>query len=143
VQPSGATVFSPQGSADNPATAGLAVDGNPTTKWSTDTYFQQFPTFKSGVGLLVNLAQPAALGAVTITSPSVGSTVEIRTAPSDKPTLDQTQVIGTGVLKDGVTTIPVTTDGNATRVLVWITKLGTDNGKNQTSIAEVGFTKTR
>ncbi|TQF75209.1 murein biosynthesis integral membrane protein MurJ [Rhodococcus spelaei] len=141
VLPAGATVFSPQGSADNPATAGLAVDGNPATKWSTDTYFQQFPSFKSGVGLLVNLSQPAALKEVSITSPSVGTTVEIRTAPSDNPTLDQTQVIGTGVLKDGVTTIPVTTDGNASRVLVWITKLGADGGKNQTSIAELGFTK--
>ncbi|MGW5074424.1 murein biosynthesis integral membrane protein MurJ [Rhodococcus sp. NPDC004095] len=143
VTPAGATVFSPQGSADNPTTAALAVDGDPATKWSTDAYFDQFPSFKNGVGLLVGLAQPARLSEVTITSPSVGTQVEIRTAPSDRPTLDQTQVIGRATLENGVTTIPVTMDSSTGRVLVWITKLGTDGGKNQTTIAEIGLESTR
>lgn len=140
VTPTGATVFSPQGSADNPTTARLAVDGNPATEWSTDAYFEQFPSFKNGVGLLVSLTDPARLSEVSITSPSPGTVVEIRSAPSDRPTLDQTQVIGRATLVDGVTTIPVTTDSSTGRVLVWITKLGTDSGQNQSSIAEVGFT---
>ncbi|GAA4485005.1 murein biosynthesis integral membrane protein MurJ [Rhodococcus olei] len=143
VTPAGATVFSPQGSPDNPSTAGLAVDGNPATKWSTDAYFDQFPSFKSGVGLIVGLAQPARLTEVSITSPSPGTEVEIRTSPSDRPTLDQTQVIGRATLKNGVTTIPVTADGTTNKVLVWITKLGADGGKNQSSIAEVGFSTSR
>ncbi|MFF0816569.1 murein biosynthesis integral membrane protein MurJ [Rhodococcus sp. NPDC003318] len=140
VTPAGATVFSPQGSADNPTTARLAVDGDPKTEWSTDAYFEQFPSFKNGVGLLVTLTDPARLSEVSITSPSPGTVVEIRSAPSDRPTLDQTQVIGRATLVDGVTDIPVTADGSTSRVLVWITKLGTDSGQNQTSIAEVGFT---
>lgn len=140
---SGATVFSPQGSADNPTTAGLAIDGDPDTEWSTDAYFDQFPSFKNGVGLLVALDGSARLGEVTITSPSVGTQVEIRTAPSDRPTLDQTQVIGRATLGSGTTTIPVTMDGSTGRVLVWITKLGVDGGKNQTSIAEIGLTSSR
>ncbi|MFC4603839.1 murein biosynthesis integral membrane protein MurJ [Rhodococcus kronopolitis] len=142
VVPAGAAVYSPQGSPDNPATAGQAVDGNPATKWSTDTYLQQFPSFKNGIGLMVNLAEPSALREVWIDSPSAGTTVEIRTAPDDNSALDQTQVIGTAVLGKGVTTVPVTTDGNVGKVLVWITKLAEDGGKNQSSIAEVGFTKT-
>ncbi len=139
VRPASASVFSPQGSPDNPSTAGLAVDGNPATEWSTDAYFEQFPSFKSGVGLLVGLAEPARLSEVSITSPSPGTVVEIRTSPSDRPTLDQTQVIGRATLVNGVTTVPVTTDGTASRVLLWITKLGTEGGKNQSSIAEIDF----
>ncbi|MGW6694352.1 murein biosynthesis integral membrane protein MurJ [Rhodococcus sp. NPDC054953] len=143
VVPAGATVFSPQGSADNPTSAGLAVDGDPATEWTTDAYFDQFPSFKNGVGLLVALDEPSRLNEVTITSPSVGTQVEIRTAPSDRPTLDQTQVVGRGTLTSGVTTIPVTMDGSTGRVLVWITKLGTDGGKNQSAIAEIGLSSTR
>lgn len=143
VRPAGASVFSPSGSPDNPTTAGLAVDGNPATEWSTDAYFDQFPSFKSGVGLLVGLARPARLTEVSITSPSPGTVVEIRTSPSDRPTLDQTQVIGRATLVNGVTTVPVSSDTTASRVLVWITKLGTDSGKNQSSIAEIDFAATR
>jgi putative peptidoglycan lipid II flippase len=143
VTPSQATVFSPQGSADNPTQAGLAIDGNPATEWTTDAYFDQFPSFKNGVGLLVSLDDPAKLSEVTITSPSVGTVVEVRSAPSDRPTLDQTQVIGRGTLKSGDTTIPVTMDGSTSRVLVWITKLGTDTSGNQTAIKEIEFTAAR
>ncbi|WP_083577505.1 murein biosynthesis integral membrane protein MurJ [Rhodococcus tukisamuensis] len=142
VKPAGATVYSPQGSPDNPSTAGLAVDGNTATKWSTDTYFQQFPSFKTGVGLMVDLAEPTAVRDVWIDSPSAGTTVEIRTAPGANSALDQTQLIGTAVLGKGVTTIPVTTDGNVGRILVWVTKLSEDGGKVQSSISEVGFNKT-
>ncbi|EME15530.1 murein biosynthesis integral membrane protein MurJ [Rhodococcus triatomae] len=143
VTASQATVFSPQGSADNPTQAGLAIDGNPATEWTTDAYFDQFPSFKNGVGLLVSLDDPAQLSEVTITSPSVGTEVEIRSAPSDRPTLDQTQVIGRGTLRSGETTIPVTMDGSTGRVLVWITKLGTDTSGNQTALEEIEFTATR
>ncbi|MFD4265520.1 murein biosynthesis integral membrane protein MurJ [Rhodococcus sp. NPDC058481] len=141
VVPAGAAVYSPQGSPDNPATARQAIDGNPATAWTTDGYFDQFPTFKNGVGLMVDLTEPSALREVTINSPSAGTAVEIRTAATANPTLDQTQVIGSAVLGKGVTTIPVTTDGNTGKVLVWITKLASEGGKNQSALAEIGFNK--
>ncbi|MFI5432905.1 lipid II flippase MurJ [Rhodococcus baikonurensis] len=140
VAASAVTVFSPQGTPDQPATAKNAIDGNPATAWSSDSYFQPFPSLKNGVGLMVSLADAANLKNVAITSDSPGTVVEIRSAPSANTSLDQTKEIGSGVLKNGVTDIPVTSDGSGQYVLVWITQLSTESGQNQTSISEIAFT---
>ncbi len=133
----GAAVFSPEGTPDGAATAGAVLDQNPATVWRTDQYFQQFPALKKGVGLLATLPTPAKLTNVSITSPSAGSTVEIRTSPTDAPTLDQTQLIGSAKLGEGVTDIAVQTDQAARFVLVWITGLANSGGQFQTAIADV------
>ncbi|GAD85220.1 hypothetical protein NCAST_27_00420, partial [Nocardia asteroides NBRC 15531] len=135
----GAAVFSPEGTPDGAATSGAVLDQNPATLWRTDQYFQQFPALKKGVGLLATLPTPAKLTNVSITSPSAGSTVEIRTSPTEAPTLDQTQLIGSAKLGDGVTDIAVQTDQAARFVLVWITGLANSGGQFQTAIADVRF----
>ncbi|MGS2807636.1 murein biosynthesis integral membrane protein MurJ [Nocardia sp. MW-W600-9] len=135
----GAAVFSPEGTPDGAAAAGAVLDQNPATVWRTDQYFQQFPALKKGVGLLATLPTPAKLTNVSITSPSAGSTVEIRTSPTETPTLDQTQLIGSAKLVDGVTDIAVQTDQAARFVLVWITGLANSGGQFQTAIADVRF----
>ncbi|MBU4615854.1 hypothetical protein IM877_14045 [Rhodococcus sp. GG48] len=140
VRPVNAAVFSPQGTPDNAANAGMAIDGNPATVWNTDAYFQPFPALKNGVGLMVTLPDAAKLTSMQITSPTPGTQVEIRTAPSPNTSLDQTRVIGNATLKDGVTEIPLTAEGATKNVLVWITDLSATSGKNQSGIAEVAFT---
>ena len=140
VAASAVTVFSPQGTPDQPATAKNAIDGNPATAWSSDSYFQPFPSLKNGVGLMVTLADAANLKNIAITSDSPGTVVEIRSAPSANTSLDQTKEIGSGVLKNGVTDIPLSSDGSGQYVLVWITQLSTESGQNQTSISEIAFT---
>lgn len=136
---SGVTVFSPEGTPDDPGGAAAVVDGDPATSWSTDQYFQQFPALKKGVGLLATLPSPADLTKVTITSPTPGTTVEVRTSPTETATLDQTRLAGTAVLGDGVTEIPVQGDQAVRYVLIWVTGLGNDGGQFQSSIAELGF----
>ena len=68
MKPVKATVFSPGGEADNPELAAMAIDGNPATAWPTDTYSDPvpFPSFKNGVGLMLQLPQPTTVGSVTI-----------------------------------------------------------------------------
>ena len=68
VIPARATVFSPEGEADAPDEAGLAIDGNPATVWPIDTYTDPgpFPNFKNGVGLMPQLPEPTKIGEVTI-----------------------------------------------------------------------------
>lgn len=139
VVPSGVTVFSPQGTPDSPANAHLAIDGDPGTVWSTDAYFQPFPALKNGVGLMLTLPDPATLDSVTIDSPTPGTHVEIRTAPTPDAGLAQTQQIGAADLRPGVTEIPVRMEGATQNVLVWITELSTEGGQNQSAIGEVGF----
>ncbi|WP_370654955.1 lipid II flippase MurJ [Prescottella sp. R16] len=140
VAPASVSVFSPQGTPDSAANAPLAIDGDPATAWSTDAYFQPFPSLKSGVGLMVSLPEAAKLAGVQIMSSTPDTQVEIRTAPAPNTSLDQTRVIGNATLRDGVTDIPVSADGATKNVLVWITGLSTADGKNQSSIAEITFT---
>ncbi|WP_227999311.1 murein biosynthesis integral membrane protein MurJ [Nocardia australiensis] len=131
------SVFSPEGTPDGVGKVGAVLDHDPGTRWHTDQYFQQFPALKKGVGLLATLPSPAKLTNVSINSPSAGTTVEIRTSPTASPTLDQTQLIGSARLSDGVTDIPVRTDQSARYVLVWITGLGNSGGQFQTAIADL------
>ncbi len=135
----GVTVFSPEGTPDGVGTVNAVIDQNPGTLWKTDQYFQQFPALKKGVGLLATLPSPAKLTTVSINSPSPGTSVEIRTSPTAQPTLDQTQLIGSAKLGDGITDITVRTDQAVRYVLVWITGLGNSGGQFQTSIADIRF----
>ncbi|MGW4118493.1 lipid II flippase MurJ [Nocardia sp. NPDC004711] len=135
----GATVFSPEGTPDNVGSVAAVLDNNPATTWRTDAYFQQFPALKKGVGVLTTLGSPSKLTKVIIESPSPGTQVEIRTSPTASPTLDQTQLIGSAVLGDGTTEIPVRADQPARYVLVWITQLANNGGQFQSSIAEIRF----
>lgn len=126
----GATVFSPEGTPDNVGSVGSVLDNNPATTWRTDAYFQQFPALKKGVGVLSTLGSPSKLTKVIIESPSPGTQVEIRTSPTASPTLDQTQLIGSAVLGDGTTEIPVRADQPARYVLVWINQLANNGGSS-------------
>lgn len=143
VAASSVSVFSPQGTPDSPATASQAIDGDPSTSWSTDAYFDPFPSLKNGVGLLVTLDDASTLTSVTVTSNTPGTGLEVRSAPSESTSLDQTQVIGTATLQSGETTIPVEMDGQTSHVLLWITDLSASGGSNKSSISEVEFTATR
>ena len=68
-------MFSPEGEADAPDAAPLAIDGNTSTVWPIDTYSDPvpFPNFKNGVGLMLQLPQPTTVGEVTIDLNSTGT----------------------------------------------------------------------
>jgi putative peptidoglycan lipid II flippase len=139
VKPVKVTVFSPGGGADNPDKADLAVTGGPGTGWTTDTYTDPnpFPNFKNGVGLLLQLPQPTTVGSVSLTVPSTGTQVQIRSASSANPTnLDDTTVLTQPTaLQPGANTIQVNAKAPTTYLLVWISTMGTTDGKNKTEIS--------
>ncbi len=141
VKPTQATVFSPEGEADNPGSAGNAIDGDPSTAWQTDIYHDTipFPGFKSGVGLLLQLPSPTVVGAVTLDTVSTGTKVEIRSAPTATPAkLDDTTVLAPAfALKPGHNVIPVRAGAATSNLLVWISTLGTIDGKNRTDLSEI------
>lgn len=129
------------GSPDSPSKASRVIDGNPATSWNTDSYQQQLPALKTGIGLMLTVQNPGKLATVGIDSPSAGTRVEIRTAQSPSPgSVESTQVIGSGTLNAGHTDIPVSTTGPARYVLVWITALSEHNGEFVTSISELTAT---
>ncbi|MBV9513548.1 MAG: hypothetical protein JO280_05820, partial [Mycobacteriaceae bacterium] len=141
VKPVRAVVFSPDGSPDNPDSAGLAIDGDPTTAWATDAYFDAvpFPKFKQGVGLLLQLSKPTALSAVTVDLNSTGTVVQIRSSASPIPAkLDDTTELGAPTpLQPGHNSIAVTNSAPVPNVLIWISTLGTTAGKSQAQISEI------
>jgi hypothetical protein len=141
VKPLKATVFSPGGAPDNPNSAGLAIDGNPATAWSTDTYFdaQPFPKFKDGVGLLLQLPEPTPLSAVTIELDSTGTVAQIRSSANTTPAKlsDTAELSPPTPLRPGHNVIPVNTSRPTTFVLVWISTLGTTERKSHSDISEV------
>ncbi|MEW5811791.1 MAG: murein biosynthesis integral membrane protein MurJ [Actinomycetota bacterium] len=141
VKPVRATVFSPEGEADAPDLAGLAIDGDPSTVWPTDTYSDAapFPGFKNGVGLLLQLPQPTKLGSVTVNVNSTGTAVQIRSAPSASPSSldDTTALTEPTTLKPGANTIQIDNAAPTSNVLVWISTLGQVGGQSRTDVSEI------
>ncbi len=141
VKPTRATVFSPEGEADAPSLAGLAIDGDPATVWPSDTYSDPapFPGFKNGVGLMLQLPQPTKVGAVTINVTSTGTQVQIRSSSTPTPSTleDTTALTQPTALQRGNNTIQVNASEPTSNVLVWISTLGTVDGKSRTDISEI------
>ncbi|QEM44488.1 murein biosynthesis integral membrane protein MurJ [Mycolicibacterium grossiae] len=144
VKPVRATVFSPGGEADNPSDAGLAIDGNPGTAWPTDTYSDAapFPSFKSGVGLLLQLPQPTTLASVSITLNSTGTSIQIRSASTANPTslAETTELTPPTPMKTGANTIDIANAQPTSTVLVWITTLGTVDGRSESALSDITLT---
>ena len=143
VKPVAVTVFSPQGGADAPSLAGLAIDGDPSTVWPTDTYTDSvpFPNFKNGVGLMLQLPEPTVVGNVSISVSSTGTQVQIRSATTpNAASLEDTKLLtGPTALKPGSNTISVPAAAPTSYLLVWISTLGQTDGKNRSDVSEVSI----
>jgi putative peptidoglycan lipid II flippase len=141
VKPTKATVFSPDGDPDNPSQAGQAIDGDPSTAWSTEVYSDPvpFPSFKQGEGLMLQLPSPTVVGQVGIDVAGTGTKVEIRSASTPTPSkLEDTTLLAPAfALKPGHNVIPVRAGTPTSNLLVWISTLGTTNGKSQASLSEI------
>jgi putative peptidoglycan lipid II flippase len=141
VKPTKASVYSPDGDADNPGAAGQAIDGDPSTSWSSEVYTDAvpFPSFKQGEGLMLQLPKPTVVGQVTIDTTSTGTKVEIRSASTASPgSLNDTTVLAAAFpLKPGHNVIPIRAGSPTSNLLVWISTLGTTNGKSQANISEI------
>jgi len=119
--------FDPYGDGqENSSRTGLAIDGDTTTTWPTQTYFDPLEVQKPGVGLLLDLGRPAEVGAVDLVLPAATSDVEVRLGPDDPAALPPTQegfdLLGRA--EDVGETVTVSGEPRSTRfVLVWFTRL--------------------
>lgn len=133
------SVYDPSGlgTPDNQKDVTKLVDGNPKTGWSTDSYFQQFPIYKKGLGVMLSFETPVSAASVTVVSPSAGTILEIRTAMSPNARLDQTTLVGTATLKSGSNQIPLQAGPPARYLLVWITGLAGGQGHHQSQLSDL------
>ncbi len=135
----GAAVYDRAGDRDNAARVSRVIDGDPDTGWKTFSYRQQFPALKPGVGVMTSFASPVQLSALAIDSPSAGTQVEIRAAPSPDAGLADTALLARATLDGGVTAVSLADSQPVQYVLVWITHLGGGGTDNSTEIREVSF----
>ena len=139
VRNSSVTVFDPTGDSDNADDVAKATDGDPATSWRTQQSFQQFPALKPGVGIMASVVSVEQLSRLTIDSPSDGTVVEIRSAPSADADFDDTVPITTATLRAGRTEISLSDSQPTQHLLLWITKLGGGGSANVSQIDEVTF----
>jgi hypothetical protein len=136
----GGDVFDPggDGQPENTPDVPQAFDGDTVTAWSTLEYrgSPAFGNLKDGVGLLLDLGNPQAIGAVSLTSVAPGATVEIRTADAPAGSLDGFAMAAGGTLEDS-TELAFEEPVTARYVLVWITGLVPSEGGFSAGISEV------
>ncbi len=135
----GVEIYDNSGDRDNSGRVSRVIDGNPTSGWNTFTYKQQFPALKPGVGIMVSFASAVQLSQLTIESPSPGTTVQVRSAPSAEAAFTDTTQLAEITLGEGATPVSLAGSQPVTHVLVWITKLGGNPGENRSSINELLF----
>jgi hypothetical protein len=138
----GAVGFDPEGDGEeNDDEAGLAVDRDRSTAWTTDFYHgnSHLGGLKSGVGLLLDLGKPRSVQVADLALSAAGADVEIRagdqapTAAADLPLVarrDQAPV-RTRLSFDH----PVA----ARYWLLWFTNLPPDNGGFRIGVVEVAL----
>jgi serine/threonine-protein kinase len=124
--------FDPLGDDDEHADqAFLAVDKNPATAWTTESYSGSTLAGKEGVGLYVDAAPGVAATKIEIDTPKTGWQAEIHVAPDgaapDRAPGERSskwKEVGGGKVRHKRQRFTLRTGGKAYRYyLVWITKL--------------------
>ncbi|MQA16097.1 MAG: hypothetical protein GEV09_18690 [Pseudonocardiaceae bacterium] len=129
--------------ADNAEDVELVADGDPGTEWSTDNYFEPFPAYREGLGVMLGFDEPVTPESLVIESSSDGTVVEIRAASSADADLDETTLLGTATLREGRTEIPLQSGEPTRDLLVWITDLAETEDGNQSELSEVSVLRAR
>ena len=134
--------FDPFGDgSEHPEQTQLAVDGNPSTAWTTDHYSTAtFGQLKPGLGLFVAFAGTRRVDRVVILSPVHGWTFQI--LPGAAPTNDARPLVSASGSFDftvgGTGRAEVDLKGIRTGgITIWITKLAPDQGRFAAAIGEV------
>jgi len=151
--PSGAEIelvsaedFDPEGDeAEHPEVVKSAIDGNPDTPWTTETYTTGpglDASGKSGVGLIVTASEPVAAREMTINSTTGGWSGEVYGATEGPPDTLAGWGSPIGTVSDADEEEVVTLDATAESefFLIWITDLADSEDGFVVEIGEVELT---
>lgn len=130
----------PQGDPpeENPDEVGAAVDGDPTTAWSTMTYRQDLGPggLKTGVGLVVDLGEERAVRSTTITFRGGPTTAAVFLTDSRPTGVAGLSPAGDGTAR-GRLTVRFDPGSTGRFLTVWLTSLPEVGGGYRGQIAEV------
>jgi hypothetical protein len=118
--------YDPEGdNRESPGATSNAIDGNPTTLWSTETYQGGFEgSNKSGVGLYVDAGRPIVARALTLATSTPGFKAAVYGSETVPPELsDWTRVSPVATVEQDHT-FRLRTRGHSYRYyLIWISEL--------------------
>jgi serine/threonine-protein kinase len=129
-----ASSFDPFGDdkVENQASVTHVSDGDPNTAWKTSNYQDNFPKFKQGVGVYVDLGRNQKVRTVTVNA-TPGYMAEVFVA--DRPALD---LAGWGKPRVAGGTGTFNLGGvNGRYVLVWFTSLPSLDGGYKVEVSEI------
>ncbi|SDD57396.1 protein kinase family protein [Glycomyces harbinensis] len=137
----------PDGDRDQGEGVEAVIDGNASTGWSTNTYYNDpgFGNLKPGMGILIDLGEAREVASVRVQMTSAGATVGLLSGdedPGDSSEGDQAIVDDFAVLAEPVTdadtNIELQAGGEAARyVVVWITELPESNGGFKITVSDI------
>ena len=123
---------------DDPAAAGLAVDGNPSTAWHSDWYTTpRFGNLYPGTGLLLDMGHQVTVNKVRVRlGAAPGAHFQIRVGSA--PNLAGLPVVARSAGPGGVIKLPLASPAHGRYVMVWFTQLPRDAaGTFQVSVFNV------
>ncbi|GIU84650.1 MAG: hypothetical protein KatS3mg008_1425 [Acidimicrobiales bacterium] len=139
VQPS---TFDPEGTlGENDQLVDLLVDGDPDTRWRTESYSRRGMN-KSGVGVAFTLPATQTISAIEIRTPSRDWTFQLFVSPQPASALADLPAWGEPLAAVGPVAgdLRVELSREARSVLLWITRLGSSpdpSGRYRVEIGEV------
>jgi protein kinase-like protein len=129
----GAEGFDPQGDGEeNSDRAGRVLDGDPSTVWTTKTYFDPFGPggLKEGVGLLLDLGGTKTVSEVAVSLQGSGTDVQVRVADSRGAQASDYRTVAQASNKTGLARLRPDQPVSARYVLIWLTSLPPVDGSN-------------
>jgi hypothetical protein len=133
-----ATGFDPEGdSKERNSEAPRVYDGKTSTAWTSEGYASSnLGGLKTGVGVLLDLGQPARVKEVVLTLPDVS---DVQVFLTDSDSIDGATEIGSSQGKKGQITLKATnTQAAGSKVIVWFTKVSqVSDGRFRATLAEV------
>lgn len=136
------TSFDPQGDgAEDPGGVGLAVDDDPSTQWTTDTYHgnPRFGGLKDGVGLLLDLGRPKTVAAARLLLSAPGASVQIRAGAQPPQQASDLPVVATRTDSPSAVTLTLHKPVRARYWLVWFTALPKVGSVYRLGVAEMAL----
>ena len=125
-KPPTVTSFDPQGNGDeDPGGVGLALDDDPSTLWTTDTYHgnAHFGGLKSGVGLLIDLGKVKSVDTARLLLSLPGANIELRAGDAVPAQADDLTEVASRLDSPANLTLRLPHLVKARYWLVWITSL--------------------
>jgi serine/threonine-protein kinase len=130
----------PGDAEENPASTGLALDGDPKTAWETERYdTPELGNLKDGVGLYLDAGRALVARGMRIFTPRKGWELDLYVSNSIPSSVADWTQVGTGTMDSPRKTFGVDTGGQRFRYfLVWITRLVPDEqGRFGAAISEL------